>query len=71
LFHRYHIFLFIVDNEWGRKYLAQSEINTELLRQIELMKEKMKQLEEVGFSETGDEIVVVCLLHLTCEDMVL
>jgi len=51
--------------------LAQSEINTELLRQIELMKEKMKQLEEVGFSETGDEIVVVCLLHLTCEDMVL
>ncbi|XP_066912626.1 coiled-coil domain-containing protein 169-like [Clytia hemisphaerica] len=40
------------DCDWGRKYLAQSEINEELLRQIDLMREKMKQLAEIEPNET-------------------
>jgi hypothetical protein len=35
------------DCEWGRKYLTQTEINAELLKQIKLMEEKMNQLEDI------------------------
>ena len=46
-------FLFFSDSEWGRKYLAQSDINEELSRQINLMKVKMTQLSEIEPSDTG------------------
>ena len=51
--------LFFKDCDWGRKYLAQSEINVELLKQIDLMREKMKQLAEIEPNETGLNFVII------------
>ena len=52
----YCIIYSFLDSEWGRKYLAQQELNVELNKQLEYMKEKMKQLAVIEPDENGGSL---------------